>query len=306
MTEAIHMQGVIKHFPNQIALNGIDWIVPQGTIHGLIGANGSGKTTLLRLALGLLWPDSGEISIMGQPFSRDDASLRQRVHYVGTGTSKIPPMRVNEWVRYASLLYERWDAKRCARLLSILEISSKAYIGRLSLGTETQLQLLVAISARPDLLLMDEPTNGLDAVVKRQVLQLIIDMAAQEGTTVVMASHAIEDIERLADTLAVLYRGRFTIKGDVDTIKAQFHRVQAVLNRPLPETVKKHPQLLHVEQRGHIAVLTFEGNQAFFLQQLQNVGATHLEPIAMDLTDVFRCLMEKEGYTRDSLTLKSL
>ena len=306
MTVAIDMQGVTKEFRGRPALSDISWIVETGSIHGLIGANGAGKTTLLRLALGLLWPDQGTIAILGQRLERENAPLRQRVHYAASGRALAPGFRVAEWLRYASLLYERWDAARCQRLIKALELDPDKVIGHLSHGMQTSLQLVVAIASRPDLLLLDEPTNGLDVVVKRQILQLIIDMAAAEGTTVVIASHNIEDIERMADTISVLYRGQFILKGEMESIKNHMHRLQVVIPGEWPSDVAQDPRITRVERRGHVGLVTVQGPAEPVAALLQKAGATLVEPIDMDLTDVFRAVLEKEGYTREGLEWDSL
>lgn len=302
MTPAIQMHHVTKRFKGHTALHDVNWTVASGSIHGLIGANGAGKTTLLRVALGLLWPDTGEVEVLGERLGRENADRRQRVHYVATGRSLPGQFRVSEWIYYASLLYERWDGTQCQRLLTAMEIPPTAPIRSLSSGMQASLQLAVAIAARPDLLLLDEPTNGMDAVVKRQVLQLLIDMAASEGTTVVLASHNIEDVERITDTVSVLYRGRFVLGGAIEQIKSHMHRLQVVGPSRWSDEVFDDPRIAHVERRGHVALVTTEGDYADLEQRLKQAGALLVEPIDMDLAEIFRMVLEKEGYSRDALT----
>jgi ABC-2 type transport system ATP-binding protein len=303
MTPAIYMERISKWFRGRVALEAVTWSVAAGSFHGLVGANGAGKTTLLRLALGVIWPDDGQIEVFGERLGHDNAEIRQRVHYVASGR---PPgasgFRVAEWMRYASLLYRRWDAGRAQQLLEAIELDSGQFIGHLSSGQMTSLALAVAVASRPDLLLLDEPTNGLDLVVKRQMLQLIIDMAASEGTTVVMATHNLEDVERLADSLALLYRGRLVAAGGLDEIKGRMHRIQVALPGQWPEAVFQDPSITHVERRGQVALLTVEGPAEPIMERLRTAGAVVVEPIPMDLSEVFRSMLEKEGYTRETIT----
>ncbi len=306
MTAAIEMDAVTKRFRGRAAVDDVAWTVGTGSIHGLIGANGAGKTTLLRLALGLLWPDKGTITVLGERLGLENAPIRQRVHYVASGRTAMPGFRVAEWLRYASLLYERWDGARCQRLVHALELNPDKTIRHLSQGMQTSLQLVTAIASRPDLLLLDEPTNGLDVVVKRQILQLIIDMAAAEGTTVVMASHNIEDIERMADAISVLYRGRFILKGDIEAIKDHMHRLQVVIPGEWPSRVERDPRITRVERRGHVGWVTVQGPVEPVAAMLHQMGATLIEPLPMDLTEIFRAVLEKEGYTREGLEWNAL
>lgn len=301
MIRAIAMHDVSKTFRSTHALSDVTWEVSSGSIYGLIGANGAGKSTLLQLALGVLWPDHGDIAILGQTLTRDSADLRQRVHYVASGRPMVQSFRVEEWLRYARLLYSRWDQALCDTLLSALEIDSEKSLGQLSQGIQTSLQLLIGIAARPDLLLLDEPTNGLDVVVKQQILQFIIDMAADLGTTVVIATHNIQDVERIADTVGVLYRGRFVLQEELDTMKSHWHRIQVVFPGHWPDNIGKAGQITQVERRGHVAQITVEGDPKPVMIKLQEAGASLIEPINMDLTEIFRSLLEKEGYSRDAL-----
>ncbi len=301
MTAAVEMRGVRKSFRGQDALRDVDWSVPEASVCGLIGANGAGKTTLLRLALGLLWPDAGTVAVLGQRLARENAGLRERVHYVASDRVMAPAFRVDEWLRYASLSYPRWDAQRARRLLGALELDPRRGVGELSAGQRTSLQIVVAAAARPDLLLLDEPTNGLDVVVKTQVLQLVIDMAAAEGTTIVLASHHIEDVERLSDRLAVLYDGRFVLHGELDAIKASMHRLQVVIPGEWPAALEQDPAVVRVEREGKVAVLTVEGPPEPVMERCRLHGAVLVEPIDLDLAEVFRIVLGKEGYSRAQL-----
>jgi len=301
MMAALQMEDVGKRFRGESVLHDVTWAVPHGSVCGLIGPNGAGKTTLLRLALGLLVPDAGAIEVLGAPLAVENAGLRQRVHYVASERAQVPPLRVGEWVRYASLAYPRWDPPRAARLLEALELPRRRLVRELSAGQRTSLQFAVAAASRPDLLLLDEPTNGLDVLVKSRVLQLVIDMAAAEGTTVVIASHNIEDVERLADRLAVLYNGSFIAQGDIDAIKAGMHRLQVVFPGECPTAIDQQPHVVRVERQGKVATITLEGPVEPVEQACRAHGAVLVEPLDLDLTDIFRAMLEKEGYTRAKL-----
>lgn len=289
-----------------MVLNHIDWTVEEGSIHGLIGANGAGKTTLLRLALGVLWPDRGAITVLGESLGHESAELRQRVHYVASGRALPGGFRVAEWVRYASLLYDRWDGPRCRRLLEALELDPAAAVGQLSMGMQISLKLAVAIAARPQLMLLDEPTNGLDVVVKRQILQLIIDMASAEGTTLVLATHNIEDVERLADAVSLLYQGRMVLRGELEEMKTHMSRLQIVMPGQWPSALEKDPRIVKVERRGQVALVTIQGPSKAVVELFERAGATLVESIPMDLTEVFTATLEKEGYSRDALQWESI
>lgn len=306
MTVAISARGVTKTFRGRPVLKNVDWSVKTGHIHGLIGANGAGKTTLLRLALGVLSADQGSLTVAGERVGQDSAEMRQRVHYVASGHPMAGGFRTGEWVRYASLLYDRWDSERISRLLKALELDPAAAIGQLSTGQQISLKLAIAIAARPDVMLLDEPTNGLDVVVKRQILQLIIDMAASEGTTIVMATHNIQDVERMADSISVLYEGRMVLTEDIDAMKQSVNCLQVVLSGGWPLTLDQDPRIIQVKRRGQVALVTVQGDVSAVQSLFIGAGATLVEPIPLDLTDVFAAILKKEGYSRDTLEWESI
>jgi ABC-2 type transport system ATP-binding protein len=299
--DAIAMEHVTKRFGGREVVRDVHWRVPSGSIYGLIGANGAGKTTLLRLAMGVLWPDAGRITVLETPLARENADLRELVQYVGGGRPLVPSLRVGEWVEYARRLYMGWDQGRVERLLEALELERRQPIGTLSTGQQASFQLAVAIAAQPGLLLLDEPTNGLDPVVKHQFLQLVLDMAAEQGTTVVLATHHLEDLERLADHVGLLYCGQFLFQGEMDALRASVGRIRMAMPPDPPEDLFADPRIVQVERRGPAALLTVEGPVEAVMDRLRAVGATLVEPLDRDLDTVFRVVLRKAGYSRDGI-----
>jgi ABC-2 type transport system ATP-binding protein len=301
MTAVMDMRGVEKRLGHRSVLTHIDWTVPTGSIYGLIGPNGAGKTTLLRIALGLLRADRGQVFLFGEEPQGDGARLRERVSYVASDDPMAPLLRVEEWLRYAGMIYPRWDRTRAARLVAGFEIDPRERIQFLSTGQRTSLQIAVALAAKADLLLLDEPTNGLDPVAKTQVIQLLLDLSASEGATVVLATHHIEDVERLADHLAVLYNGRFLYDGALDDLKAEMHRVEVVFSGAEPPDLDTDPRVVKVDRRGKLALVTVRGPAEPVMDRLREAGAVVIEPVDLDLAETFRIMLAKEGYTRAEL-----
>ncbi|MCL6452946.1 MAG: ABC transporter ATP-binding protein [Alicyclobacillus sp.] len=296
--ETVQLTKVFEHRP---AVDHVDLAVPEGSLFAVVGANGAGKSTLLRLLVGILTPTSGTVRLFGQTLPRDAADFRQDAHYVAADAGMLPSFRVHEVCAYAGRLYKGWDRERCARLLRAVELPLHAPVRTLSTGTQMQLRLAIALSARPRLLVLDEPTNGLDPIVKRQFLQFLVQEAAGEGTTVVLATHVLEDVERIADGLAALYQGRVLLSGSIDELRARCTRLQAVLPNGLPAAVADHPAVAEVNRQGQVYLLTIEGDAAAVAEQLRAAGATVVEPMELALADLFRYWMEKEGYRRDAV-----
>lgn len=301
MSRVIDFTEVSKQFDGRMALDGVNWSVEAGSVHGLIGANGAGKSTLLKLALGVLWPDRGVINVLGSRLSRENATLRQRMQYVAAGRALPPGFRVGEWMHYVSLLYHRWDPLRAERFLQAMEIDPRAVIRSLSTGTEASLRLAAVAAARPDLLLLDEATNGMDLVIKRQVWRLLLDMAAAEGTTLIIATHELEDVERLADAVSILYQGRFVLTESLDALKSHRCRLQVVAGPEWSPAVLQHPQVMDVKWQGRVGLVTLEGEPEPWSQRFYQAGALMVDRLDMDLAEVFEAVLTREGYTRDAL-----
>lgn len=304
VSNVIETTQVSKVIDGQIVLKDIDFTVRDGSVHGLVGSNGAGKTTLLRLLNGVYQPSSGTIRVFGQSMLGDTAAIRQCVHLVSADGAFYPGFRVQDLLRYASLLYVRWDETRARDLVKVLELPLHQPIRKLSLGMKMQLRLAVALASRPDVLLLDEPTNGLDPIVRRQFLGLIVQEVAGTGLSVVFATHRLEELEAMADDISVLYQGRMVLLGSMEAFKTDYHEIVVVANTNIiDDTVWKHPGVLAVSSHGKIRSCIVKGNTLSLREQLIQAGAVHVDEQPIKFEELFRAIMEKEGYTRDAILL---
>ncbi|MCL6516397.1 ABC transporter ATP-binding protein [Alicyclobacillus sp.] len=303
MRTAIETVDLHKMFGGRPVLRGVNLSVPAGSIHGVIGANGAGKSTLLRILMGLYRPSRGQVRVLGEVMDTEATELRQRVHLVASEGDLPRGMRVRDYLHYHRLLYRTWDETRCRRLLEALELPEGAPLRNLSQGMRTQLRLTVALSAHPEVLLLDEPTNGLDPVVKRQFLQLLLQEASGTGATIVIATHHLDDLERIADSVTILFSGRALASGQLDHLRDTVKRVQAVLAGELPESIVHHPAVVEVQRSGRMVLITVSGNVQAVVTALGEAGATYCEVVDLELEELFRHFMEREGYRREGILL---
>ena len=241
---ALEIRGLEKSFPS-FTLGPIDLTVPMGAIYGFVGPNGAGKTTTLDLIFGLGVKDAGSIGVMGLDHERDERSMKLRAAYVGPDMNYSPWSRVGKAISFVKGFYPTWDDAYCASLMESLLVKPDERISTLSFGARTKLSLVLALSWRPRLLVLDEPTTGLDAISKRQVFAELLSAVRDEDRAVLISSHAITDLERFADHVGLIRNGRMIVEGAIDEVVERFRLIdiasdQAVGVEGRPGVVVQH------------------------------------------------------------------
>jgi len=212
-----------RRFGAKTVLDGISLYVAKGSVFGLVGENGAGKTTLIKHILGLLKAEAGVVRVFGRDPVSDPVGVLGKIGYLSEQPELPGWMRIDELVRYTKAFYPQWDSAYAQAMLEQFGLNLAQRIHTLSKGQTTKAGLLVAQAHRPDLLLLDEPSSGLDPLVRRDILEAVIRTVADEGRTVFFSSHLLEEIERVADDIAMLHRGKIVLCGPLDEIKSQ-HR----------------------------------------------------------------------------------
>ncbi len=215
---AIETCELTRKFGHVRAVDAVTMEIPEGAVFGLLGANGAGKSTLLKLLIGHLRPASGRALVLGQPPGR--AQLWERVGYVAQARYLPQWMTARECLDFSRPLRPQWDAAKAAELVRRLELPLDGHVRDLSRGHYVRLQIALALAHNPAAILLDEPTSGLDPVGRHELLSILIDEVSARGCAVLFSSHIVEDIERMADHVAIMDRGKVVAKGTVDTLKA--------------------------------------------------------------------------------------
>ena len=215
---AIETRELTRKFGPVRAVDAVTMEIPEGAVFGLLGANGAGKSTLLKLLIGHLKPASGSASVLGQP--PQSAGLWERLGYVAQARYLPQWMTARECLDFARSLRPQWDACKAAELIKRLDFPLNGRIRDLSRGHYVRLQLALALAHNPAAILLDEPTSGLDPVGRHELLSILIDEVSARGCAVLFSSHIVEDIERLADHVTIMDRGKVVANGTVDGLKA--------------------------------------------------------------------------------------
>jgi ABC-2 type transport system ATP-binding protein len=217
----VEVRAVTRRFGRKVALDGVSLSVPRGSVFGLVGENGAGKTTLIKHVLGLLKAQEGSVRVFGMDPVANPVGVLGRVGYLSEETDLPGWMRVGELMRYMRAFYPGWDEGYANELVGEFGLEVGKRVRELSKGQRARAGLVVALAYRPDLLVLDEPSSGLDPVVRRDILAAIIRTIADEGRTVLFSSHLLDEVERVSDHVAMIRDGRIVFSGGMDEIKRE-------------------------------------------------------------------------------------
>ncbi|MGD8538050.1 MAG: ABC transporter ATP-binding protein [Candidatus Aminicenantes bacterium] len=224
MTNVLKIQNLRKEY-EEFVLDDISWDVPQGYITGLIGPNGAGKTTTIKLIMNLIKSDGGEVKVLGLDHIDKDLEIKNRVGYVGEEQFFYEHRSANWTGKFVSHFFTAWDRKRYQELLEEFEIPRKKMIRKFSKGMRVKLSLAIALSHNPDLIILDEPTAGLDPIIRRDVLDFLQSITQNGDKSVLISSHITDDIARIADTITYMINGRIALTAAKDDLLANWKRI---------------------------------------------------------------------------------
>jgi ABC-2 type transport system ATP-binding protein len=235
----INISELTRRFGARTALASVSLSMPRGAVYGLVGANGAGKTTLIKHILGLRRAESGSVRVFGLDPVADPVAVLSRIGYLSEENDLPGWMRIDELIRYSRAFYPAWDDAYAEELRQTFALDPAAKVKNLSKGQKARVGLLIALAYRPELLVLDEPSSGLDPIVRRDILGAVIRTIADEGRTVLFSSHLLEEVEQVADHVTMIRQGRIVLSAQLDEIKGS-HRcltVRFAESRPQPPAV---------------------------------------------------------------------
>ena len=289
MTHAIAIEH-LRYSPGKgFEIADLDLHVPTGSIYGFLGPNGSGKTTTIRLVLGLLRPQAGRISVLGDAMPAAAPRILARVGYVPEQPHLDPTLTVRETMTFQAAFYPTWDWPRAEQLLGQFQLDEHRLFGRLSKGQKAKLMILLALAQHGELLVLDEPTDGLDPVVRRDILAALIEYVSQRHATVFISSHLVHELERICDWVAVMDDGRLVTEVPMNDLKNGTKRLRVVGALP-PPALAQTPFVLLAREPS-----TNGGGETWIVRDwkpemtryFETIGATLQDVIDLDLEDGF-------------------
>jgi ABC-2 type transport system ATP-binding protein len=284
----VETRGLRKLFGDHAAVDGLDLRVEAGSIFGFLGRNGAGKTTTIRLLLGFLRAGSGEAMLFGHAVRGADSSvaLRRRIGFVSESKHLYPYMTVRQIIRFTRPFFPGWRDDLERRYLGLFDLPPNRKVSALSKGMRTGLTLLLAISHGAELLILDEPTEGLDPSVTELLLRELVALPASEGTTIFFSSHQLAEVEQIADHVAIVDRGRTVVSGALDDLKLQYQRLRVVFQQE-PGPVSWVEGVEAVRQEGRTISILASRNVDAIVQQARSLAGASVERFPVSLKEIF-------------------
>ncbi len=302
MSTVITIDSLDMRYNGEAVLKELNLAVPEGSVYAFLGRNGSGKTTTIKILLGLLDQEAGSVKVLGLDPVRDAKFLMQDIGYVSEDRVLYEWMTAGEMIRFTAAFYQNWDSKLAADLAKRLKIRSEIKISKMSRGQKGKLCLLLALAYRPRLLILDEPTAGLDSVVRRQFIEETIELISEEGRTVFFSTHLIDEVERVADRVGILTSGTLAMETNLQNMKENTRRITvfchddaASLETAVTAAALKLPEgvlNLRTKDRALSFITTAYSPEMAAGLEKQNVKKVQVEDMSLD--DIFVELTREE------------
>lgn len=283
---------VSKNFADKEAIKNINLEVRKGTIMGLVGPNGAGKSTLLRTIVDIYTPDSGEVKVNDYNI-KDNFVLKQTIGYVADRNDFFNSYKINDIVKYYKLAYENFNVDKFYELNAVFEIPLNKKLSKLSKGNASRVAFMFAMSLKPDILILDEPTSGLDPIVKRKFLQILVEDVSERGTTVIISSHNLSDLESICDQVVFLNDGEILKDNTLDNLKTSMKKLQIIFKDTVPSDFESWPEFINVTKLGRSYNVVTDNYSEKLLAKLKDNGALFIEELNLTLEDMLIFAVEK-------------
>ena len=280
----LKVQDVVKTFDGFRALDGLTMTVPRGAVYGLVGPNGAGKSTVIRNITGIYKPDSGTITLEGAPVFENPAA-KARIGYIPDDVFYFPSASIREMAKFYQGVCPKFDMERFGKLREAFELDEKQPIRRMSKGMQKQAAFWLTLSMRPELLILDEPVDGLDPVMRRQVWSLVMGDAAEYGTTVLVASHNLRELEDVCDHVGVLDHGKLLLERSLAAL--QSGTVKALVALPEGAELPQDLPILHESAAGRMRTLILRADADTARALLTPLQPQFLDVLPLNLEEVF-------------------
>lgn len=285
---AILTRGLTKIYADTLAVNGLDLEVPKGSIYGFLGLNGAGKTTTIKMLLNLVYPTSGEGTVLGHDIVKETVAVKEKVGYVPEEPVLYEYMKISDLLNFCKDTYLNWDMKTVGKYLDLFELSVGKKVKQLSKGMKNQLALALALGANSELLILDEPTGGLDPAKARDFFRVILEQVAETGQTVFFSSHRLYEVERVVDHACIIHKGKLVFNQSIDDIKTNFKQIRVVFDGEEPVIrAGEISGVASIKRQGRGCLIESDKNPESVIAALKEMRPLDIEVMDMNLEGIF-------------------
>jgi len=296
----IDIRNLNKRFDDFIAVKNTSLQIKKGSIYGLLGSNGAGKTTLLKMIAGIYKQDSGELTIDGQRIF-ENIAMKQRTIFLADSLYFFSNATIKQMADFYRSVYSSWNDERFYKLAEAFPLETNKKIERMSKGMQRQAAFWLTLSAMPDYLILDEPLDGLDAVMRQKVKNLLVQDVADRNMTVLISSHNLREVEDLCDHIGVLHHGEIMIEKDLDDLKSDIHKVQVAFNGDIPASFLEPFNVLYSETRGSVLLYIIKGAKEQVVSHITSHRPVLFDLLPLTLEEIFIYEMRDVGYAIENI-----
>lgn len=282
----LEAKNVVKTFDGFRALDSLNMTVPKGAVYGLVGPNGAGKSTIIRHLAGIYRQDSGEVLLDGQPVYENPA-VKRRMTVIGDDWYYFPQANIHEMARFFAGLYPAFSWERYEKLKQVFPLDEKMMLRRMSKGMQKQAAFWLAVCCMPEYLILDEPVDGLDPVMRRQVWSLLLGDVSERGTTVLVSSHNLRELEDVCDHVGILNRGQVLLERSLSDLQDNTVKLQVAYAGVTEPMLPSELNILHRSHVGRVYTYIVRGSRAEILRRMEITEPILLESIPLTLEEIF-------------------
>lgn len=294
---------VTKRFEQEVAVSYVDISLEAGTIQGLLGSNGAGKTTLLKLLAGIYTEDSGTITYDGQPVY-ENSLIKDRVIFMPDHPYFFTASNLYEMGAFYRQSYSQFSIERFAQLIKMLKLNPKQRFNRMSKGMKRQALFVLALSSNPEVMLMDEPFDGLDPVVKHIIKNLLIQDVTDRNMSLLVSSHNLREMEDFCDSIAIMHEGEMLLNKQLDDLKKEHFKIQAAFEKLPPESFYKELDVVDRQIRGRVVTCIVKGRNQHIEQQITKYHPLMYDMLPLTLEEIFTYEMGGHGYAIENIIVE--
>ncbi|MFD2923362.1 ABC transporter ATP-binding protein [Halobacillus naozhouensis] len=298
----IEVKNITKSFAKEMVVNNVSFGVKQGSIYGLLGSNGAGKTTLMRLISGILKQNSGTIRMFDEDVF-ENLHVKNRLVFIPDSLYFFPQYNVKQLAKYYKEMYPDWSEERYEQLKKMFNLDENKKVHQFSKGMQRQVVFWLSMSAMPDILILDEPFDGLDAVMRKKIKNLIIQDVAERAMTVLISSHNLREVEDICDYIGILHKGEVLLQRDLDDLKTDIHKIQVSFKDFDMAPLKRRLNILYHEKRGSVHLLIVKGKEEEVSHTVEKYSPVLYDRLPLTLEEIFIYELGGAGYAIETITV---